>query len=145
MNAKRLIPGVMGLVLLLAAGCEKAQEEAAGEGAPGAAATAGKEPLKPQTTCPMMGGKVDRSLYVDAKGYRIYVCCAGCLDAVRADPQKAIEKLKAKGEKPEKLPAICAACGQIKDSALCCRPGAAKCPKCGLVKGSPGCCKLPKN
>ena len=41
-------------------------------------------------------------------------------------------------------PKICADCGQIKGTALCCKPGAAKCEKCGLVKDSPGCCKLPK-
>ena len=37
---------------------------------------------------------------------------------------------------------LCCKCGQIKGSALCCKPGADKCPKCGLHKGSPGCCRL---
>jgi len=39
---------------------------------------------------------------------------------------------------------LCMACGQIKGSDLCCKPGQAKCPKCGFVKGSPSCCKIPK-
>ena len=42
--------------------------------------------LAPQTACPIMGGKVNKGLYADVAGYRIYVCCAGCLDAVKADP-----------------------------------------------------------
>ena len=41
-------------------------------------------------------------------------------------------------------PMLCAGCGQIKGTALCCKPGVAKCAKCGLAKGSPGCCLLPK-
>jgi len=36
----------------------------------------------------------------------------------------------------------CAGCGEIKGSAKCCKPDAAKCGKCGLNKGSPGCCKI---
>ena len=39
---------------------------------------------------------------------------------------------------------ICAKCGQIKGTTLCCAPAAATCKKCDLVKGSPGCCKLSK-
>ncbi len=59
----------------------------------------------PQATCPVMGGAVDKALYVDAEGYRIYVCCRGCIAAVRADPAKYIEKMKAEGVEPEKAPA----------------------------------------
>ncbi len=39
---------------------------------------------------------------------------------------------------------LCAKCGQIKGSDVCCKEGAEKCDKCGLAKGSPGCCKLPE-
>ncbi len=37
---------------------------------------------------------------------------------------------------------LCWKCGQVKGSAKCCQPGAAKCSRCGLHKGSPGCCRL---
>ena len=34
---------------------------------------------QPQTTCPVMkGSPVNKSLFVDAAGYRIYVCCGMC-------------------------------------------------------------------
>ena len=52
---------------------------------------------QPQTKCPVMGGDVNKSLYVDANGKRIYVCCPGCIDAVKANPQKYIKELEAKG------------------------------------------------
>lgn len=59
----------------------------------------------PQTTCPVMAGQaVDQKLYVDASGYRIYVCCGGCLKAVKADPAKYIEKMKADGIEIAKTP-----------------------------------------
>ena len=60
---------------------------------------------KPQTTCPVMkGSPVSKSLYVDADGYRIYVCCGGCEKAVKADPAKYIAQMKAEGVELEKTP-----------------------------------------
>ena len=59
----------------------------------------------PQTTCPVMkGSPVNKSLYVDADGYRIYVCCGGCVRAVQADPAKYIAQLQAEGVELEKAP-----------------------------------------
>ena len=60
---------------------------------------------KPQTTCPVMkGSPVNQSLYVDAEGYRIYVCCGGCVAAVKADPAKYVAQLKAEGVELEHAP-----------------------------------------
>ena len=59
----------------------------------------------PQTTCPVMkGNKVNPKLYVDAEGYRIYVCCGGCVSAVKADPAKYIKQMQAEGVELEKTP-----------------------------------------
>lgn len=58
----------------------------------------------PQKNCPVMGGPVDPKQYVDANGYRIYVCCSGCIAAVKADPAKYIDKMKAEGVELEKTP-----------------------------------------
>lgn len=52
-----------------------------------------EETVKKQTTCPVMGGEINKDLYVDAKGKRIYVCCKGCIEAVKKNPEKYIEKL----------------------------------------------------
>ena len=95
---------------------------------------------KPQTLCPVTGEKIDKSLYADVKGYRVYVCCKGCIAKVKADPDKYLAKIKADGETPAKSP-LCPKCGEVKGSAKCCDPKAAKCPSCGKIKGSPGCCK----
>ncbi len=84
----------VGLALLFAAGC--AQKPAEQPNAP--AATAIAPAGHPQTTCPVMGSKVNaKSLYVDANGKRIYVCCPDCVAAVKEDPAKYIAKLEAEG------------------------------------------------
>ena len=44
-----------------------------------------------------MGGKISKKLHVDHKGKRIYVCCAGCIDAVQKDPAKYIRRRESKG------------------------------------------------
>ena len=66
--------------------------------------SAKKSKGKKQTTCPVMGGKVDHSQYADVQGMRIYVCCAGCVAKVKADPEKYIKKLEAEGVKIAKTP-----------------------------------------
>jgi len=91
-----------------------------------------------------MGGKVDGKTYVDVSGYRVYVCCAGCVDKIEADPAKYLAKIKASGETPEAAPKVlCGKCGQVKGTPVCCKKDALRCGGCGLAKGSPGCCKLP--
>ncbi|OGV58932.1 MAG: hypothetical protein A2X49_02795 [Lentisphaerae bacterium GWF2_52_8] len=52
---------------------------------------------KVQTECPVMGKKINKSLFVDYDGKRIYVCCSGCIGTVKADPGKYIKEIEAKG------------------------------------------------
>ena len=103
-------------------------------GAKGAAA-------KPQTLCPIMGGKCSKDIFVDVEGCRIYVCCQDCVDKVKADPKAAIAKIKANGEQPECVCVVCPKCGEYQGSDKCCKPDAVKCDKCKMDKDSPGCCK----
>ena len=59
-----------------------------------------------QTTCPIMKGKaINKNLFVDYEGQRIYVCCGGCLADVKKNPQSAIAELKKEGQKPAAIPA----------------------------------------
>ena len=56
-------------------------------------------------TCPVMNNPVNRDLYVDHNGKRIYVCCAMCVNEVKKNPDKYLKKLEKMGEKPGKVPA----------------------------------------
>jgi YHS domain-containing protein len=61
--------------------------------------------LKPQTVCPVMGGKINRTQFADVKGKRIYVCCPGCIRAIESQPDKYIEKLESRGVTMDPVPA----------------------------------------
>lgn len=70
-----------------------------------APATTAAPEVKAQTTCPVMGGAIDKKIYVDAEGKRIYLCCNGCVKAVKKEPAKYIKILEDKGVTLEKAPA----------------------------------------
>lgn len=74
-----------------------------------------KKLIKLQTTCPVMGGKINKDLYVDHNSKRIYLCCKGCTDAVKKDPQKYIKKLEADGITVAKLQTLCPVMGGAVD------------------------------
>lgn len=58
----------------------------------------------PQTKCPVMGGDINKKLYVDYNGKRIYVCCGGCIGAINEKPTKYIKKLEDEGITLDKTP-----------------------------------------
>jgi hypothetical protein len=68
-----------------------------GTGLRAAQAAEKKAEPKKQTTCPVMGGKINKAQYADVKGKRIYVCCPGCIGKIKADPDKYIKQLEAEG------------------------------------------------
>ncbi len=59
---------------------------------------------KPQTVCPVMGGKIDKKISADHQGKRIYFCCARCVDTFKKDPDKYLKKLASQGVAPEDAP-----------------------------------------
>jgi YHS domain-containing protein len=59
---------------------------------------------KSQTTCPVLGGNIDKNVYVDYQGKRIYFCCPGCDVEFKKDPEKYMKKLQDAGVTPETAP-----------------------------------------
>ncbi len=59
---------------------------------------------KAQTLCPVMGDKINKDVYVDYKGERIYFCCKGCPETFLKDPDKYLKKLRDQGVELEKSP-----------------------------------------
>jgi YHS domain-containing protein len=60
--------------------------------------------LKPQERCPVMGNPINKDVYVDHDGKRVYFCCPGCDAKFKQDPQKWLKKLADMGEKPIDVP-----------------------------------------
>ena len=95
-------------------GCGKKEPASGGAGttiapAPGTTVDA----VIAQKTCPVMGNPINKDIYVDYNGRRIYFCCNMCPPVFNKDPEKYIkivdEQLKAAKEKatekvPEKMP-----------------------------------------
>jgi YHS domain-containing protein len=59
--------------------------------------------LKPQTTCPVMGGEIDKKVFVDYDGKRVYFCCPGCIETFKKDPAKYLKVIADRGESVEVL------------------------------------------
>ena len=59
---------------------------------------------KEQTNCPVMGGKIDKTIYADHDGKRVYFCCSGCVAPFKKEPEKYIKQLEAEGVELAKVP-----------------------------------------
>lgn len=64
-----------------------------------------EEQGKAQTLCPIMGGPIDKTAYVDYEGKRVYFCCTGCKSEFLKDPEKHIQKMESQGIVLETVPA----------------------------------------
>ena len=46
-----------------------------------------------QTICPVMKGTINKNLFTEYKGKKVYFCCAGCKGKFEKEPEKYIAKL----------------------------------------------------
>lgn len=67
---------------------------------------AGSAFSKEQANCPVMGGEINKEIYADHDGKRVYFCCAMCIDTFKKDPARYIEKMKKDGINPDAVPAV---------------------------------------
>ena len=57
-----------------------------------------------QTTCPVLGSPINKKVYVDYKGKRVYFCCPPCISKFNKDPEKYIKKMEEQGVVLENAP-----------------------------------------
>lgn len=106
----KVLPVAVGFAMVLSvwARCDSRAEDNCADtnavkGTPAPAVPA--KAVKRQTVCPVMGGDIDKAVYVDHDGKRIYMCCKGCIAAVKKDPVKYIKALEASGVVLDTVPA----------------------------------------
>lgn len=46
-----------------------------------------------QTLCPVMGNPIDKNVFVEYEGKKVYFCCPGCIEKFQAEPEKYLSKL----------------------------------------------------
>lgn len=93
-----LCTGALLIGLTVFPGCGAAEHKC---GMAGMASTAGaasapvEQTVLPaeQTTCPVMGGTINRSIYTQYKGQKVYFCCAGCEERFLSSPETYVSKL----------------------------------------------------
>lgn len=95
MNSKNLstitmfIAAVLLIAIVTVSGCKK-KETAPAAAAPRKQVTS--ETVE-QTICPVMGSAIDKKIYTEYKGKKVYFCCKECLEKFKAEPEKYLSKL----------------------------------------------------
>jgi len=74
--------------VFLVTGCKKKSEPAK----PAEAKQVVSEATE-QTTCPVMGGAINKDIYTEYKGKKVYFCCPGCKGTFEKEPEKYMSKL----------------------------------------------------
>jgi YHS domain-containing protein len=46
-----------------------------------------------QKTCPVMEGPINKEIYTEYKGKKVYFCCPGCKEQFEKEPEKYLGKL----------------------------------------------------
>ena len=46
-----------------------------------------------QTICPVMGGAIDKNIFVEYQGKKVYFCCTDCKATFEKNPEKYLSKL----------------------------------------------------
>ena len=112
-----MLVAMMALGLFVLAGCDKKEtaadphaghDHAAGEahedGADDAEAVAKETETAvtvEQTICPVMGNPINKELYTEYKGKKVYFCCPGCDKLFKENPEKYLAKLPQFGGKED--------------------------------------------
>ena len=100
-KAMLIVTSLLCVGLIALNGCKKSEpapSETTAETMQGHAATM-DEPAKAvaaaieQTTCPVMGGAINKAIFTEYKGEKVYFCCSPCEEKFKEEPEKYIAKL----------------------------------------------------
>ncbi|MDY0355805.1 MAG: YHS domain-containing protein [Sedimentisphaerales bacterium] len=89
-----MIAAIALAAVVLFSGCKKHNDDHAGHDHASVEESAAETVAIAQTTCPVMeGNSINKNLFVEYEGEKVYFCCAGCPEMFLADPEKYIAKL----------------------------------------------------
>jgi YHS domain-containing protein len=95
MNSKKrkfgvvfLLAGLLIIGLIASGGCKKKSEPAAPPESEEVASA-----IFEQKICPVMEGAINKNIFTEYKGKKVYFCCAGCKEKFEKEPEKYIAKL----------------------------------------------------
>ncbi|MFC2172561.1 hypothetical protein ACFLU6_08020 [Acidobacteriota bacterium] len=70
---------------------------------------------KPQSLCPVKDQEIDKSVYIDFQGQRIYFCREGCIPTFKSSPEKYMKKIEEQGILLESFQKTCPLSGEAID------------------------------
>jgi YHS domain-containing protein len=91
-----VVAGLVSAAVFGLAGCQKQAPTAPVKGTTAKATPTPGQPaaqVTEQTTCPVMGGAINKDIFVEYQGKKVYFCCKECVAKFNADPQKYLAKL----------------------------------------------------
>ena len=59
---------------------------------------------KTQVACPVQHGRINKELYADYQGQRVYFCCPECIPIFKKNPEAYLKRMEQEGVTPEKTP-----------------------------------------
>jgi YHS domain-containing protein len=59
-----------------------------------------------QTKCPVLGSPVNKNIYTDYNGKRIYFCCPPCIREFKKNPEKYMKQFEKEGVVLEDAPPV---------------------------------------
>lgn len=90
-NAVVLLVSLLLIGLFVVGGCKKSEPAGPSQTVPKVEAVT---PVAiEQTTCPIMNAAINKDIFVEYKGKKVYFCCPGCEDKFKAEPEKYLAKL----------------------------------------------------
>jgi YHS domain-containing protein len=95
MNKKTITLLATGLIvtLLVISSCQKKTEPAAAPPAPVTEANTAVSAAVEQTMCPVMVMAIDKNIFTEYQGKKVYFCCPGCKGKFEKEPEKYLDKL----------------------------------------------------
>ncbi len=90
-KALLFVASVLLVGLIVVSGCKKSEPEGSSGTVPKVeTVTAG---AGEQTMCPVMSAPINKELFVEYKGKKVYFCCQGCERMFKEEPEKYLAKL----------------------------------------------------
>jgi len=100
--ARILGVAALAMALAFAMGCSQQKKSGCGCGcgqkaAPDQKAAAGEKAQTTaveQKTCPVTGEAINKAVFTEYKGQKVYFCCKGCIAKFNKDPEKYAANIK---------------------------------------------------
>ncbi len=95
MKTAMKIFGVLTLMVAVGTfvGCSKNNDDHAGHDHMAHQAAQSAKNAVEQTMCPVMDAPINKNLFVEYEGKKVYFCCPGCEAEFTSNPEKYLDKL----------------------------------------------------